>query len=266
MPHAYRKDDVPYSALSVSALSGSALSSGPVALNLLDPHSLLASTGTLGVFLILFAETGLLIGFFLPGDSLLFTAGLLCATRSQSAVHLNLPAVLVAAAAGALIGAEVGYLIGRRASHVLDQPGRPRLQRGISRSRDVIDRYGAGRAIVLARFIPVVRTVLNPVAGAIGIPVRTFTVWQVVGGLVWSVGVTLAGFALGSRISGIDSYLLPIIALIVLASFVPIAIEVWRQRGSRHRDTGHHDTGHPDTGHPDARQPDDARRNDHSAS
>jgi membrane-associated protein len=232
------------------------MAAGPVALNLLDPHSLLASTGTLGVFLILFAETGLLIGFFLPGDSLLFTAGLLCTTRSQSALHLSLPAVLLAAAAGALAGAEVGYLIGRRAGHVLDQPGRPRLQHGISRSRDVIDRYGVRRAIVLARFIPVVRTVLNPVAGAIGVPARTFTVWQVAGGLVWSVGVTLAGFALGSRISGIDRYLLPIIAVIVALSLIPIAIELWRHRGA----------SKPGAGKPDEGQPGEVRHNDHSTS
>jgi membrane-associated protein len=208
----------------------------PVALNLLDPHSLLISAGVLGVFLILFAETGLLIGFFLPGDSLLFTAGLLCTTGNRSVAHLSLGPVLIAAAAGALAGAEVGYLIGRQAGHaLLDQPGRPRLHEGISRASKFIDRYGVGRAIVLARFIPVIRTVLNPLAGAIGIPLGTFTIWQVVGGLVWSVGVTLAGFGLGSRISNIDHYLLPIIAVIVLVSLIPIVIELRRSR-RQHRD------------------------------
>jgi membrane-associated protein len=208
----------------------------PVALNLLDPHSLLISAGVLGVFLILFAETGLLIGFFLPGDSLLFTAGLLCTTGNHSVAHLSLGPVLIAAAAGALAGAEVGYLIGRQAGHtLLDQPGRPRLREGISRASKFIDRYGVGRAIVLARFIPVIRTVLNPLAGAIGIPLGTFTIWQVIGGLVWSVGVTLAGFGLGSRISNIDHYLLPIIAVIVLVSLIPIVIELRRSR-RQHRD------------------------------
>jgi membrane-associated protein len=206
----------------------------PVALNLLDPHSLLVSAGTLGIFLILFAETGLLIGFFLPGDSLLFTAGLLCTTGANSTVHLRLPTVLLAAAAGALLGAEVGYLIGRQAGHaLLDRPDRPRLQQGINRARDAIDRYGVRRAIVLARFIPIVRTALNPVAGAVGVPAGTFTIWQIIGGLVWSVGITLAGFGLGSRISNIDHYLLPIIALIVVVSLIPIAIELWRHRTGR---------------------------------
>jgi membrane-associated protein len=207
----------------------------PVALNLLDPHSLLTSAGVLGIFLILFAETGLLIGFFLPGDSLLFTAGLLCATGSHSAAHLSLPAVLVAAAAGALAGAEVGYLIGRQAGQaLLDRPGRPRLRAGLGRAGSYIERYGVRRAVVLARFIPIVRTVLNPLAGAIGIPAGIFTIWQVIGGVVWSTGVTLAGFGLGSRISNVDHYLLPIIAVIVLVSLIPVALEL--RHGRRHRD------------------------------
>jgi membrane-associated protein len=202
-----------------------------LALNVLDPQSLLSSLGTLGVFLVLFAETGLLVGFFLPGDSLLFTAGLLCTTGASSAVHLSLPAVLVAAAAGALLGAQVGYLIGRRAGPtVLDRPDRPRLHHGVLRTREALDRYGTAKAIVLARFIPVVRTVLNPLAGTVGVPVRVFTLWQVVGGLVWSLGVTLAGYGLGSRIPNIDQYLLPIVAVIIVLSLIPVVLELRRSR------------------------------------
>ncbi|HEY1639484.1 MAG TPA: DedA family protein [Streptosporangiaceae bacterium] len=207
----------------------------PVALSLLDPHSLLSSAGALVVFLVLFAETGLLIGFFLPGDSLLFTAGLLCATPASSAGHLSLAAVLPAAAAGALAGAQAGFLIGRYAGHVVERPGRVRLAAGIQRAHDVLERYGVRRAVVLARFIPVVRTVINPVAGAAGVPAGTFTRWQVTGGLVWTAGVTLAGYVLGSRISGIDRYLLPVIAVIVALSLIPVLIEVLRRRGGRSR-------------------------------
>lgn len=205
-----------------------------LALNPLDARSLLSSLGALGVFLVLFAETGLLIGFFLPGDSLLFTAGLLCATGASATLHLSLPAVLLAAAAGALLGAQVGYLIGRRLGPgLLDRPDRPRLHDGVQRSRAALDRYGAGKAIVLARFIPVVRTVLNPLAGTLGVPARTFALWQVAGGLVWSLGITLAGYALGSRIPDVDRYLLPIVAVIVVLSLIPVALEVARSRQRR---------------------------------
>jgi len=202
-------------------------------LNLLDPHSLLAALGAAGVFVILFAETGLLIGFFLPGDSLLFTAGLLCAVPLSDPLHLSLPVVLLAAAAaaGAVLGAQVGYLIGVRAGPaLLDRPDRPRLQAGVARARATLERYGTGKAIVLARFIPVVRTVLNPLAGTVGVPVGVFTLWQVVGGLVWSLGVTVAGYVLGSRIPGIDTYLLPIIAVVIVVSLIPLALEVLRSR------------------------------------
>ena len=201
------------------------------ALNPLDPHSLLSSFGAVGVFLVLFAETGLLVGFFLPGDSLLFTAGLLCTTTGGSGAHLSLGSVLPAAVAGAVLGAQTGYLIGAKAGPpLLDRPGRPRLQQTVTRSRAALERYGAGRAIVLARFIPLVRTVLNPLAGTVGVPARTFTFWQVLGGVVWSAGVILAGYALGSRIPNVDTYLLPIIAVIVVLSLVPVLLELRRSR------------------------------------
>lgn len=205
-----------------------------LALNVLDPHSLLATFGPLGVAVVLFAETGLLIGFFLPGDSLLFTAGLLCATSAGTTLHLSLPWVLVAAVTGALLGAQTGYLIGRKAGPaLLDRPDRPRLHAATQRAREALDNYGIGKAVVLARFIPLVRTVLNPLAGALRIPARTFTLWQTVGGLVWSLGVTLAGYLLGSQIPSIDTYLLPIIAVIVLLSLIPVARELVRARHSK---------------------------------
>ena len=96
---------------------------------------------------------------------------------------------LPAAVAGAVLGAQAGYLIGVKAGPpLLDRPGRPRLQQAVTRARSSLERYGAGKAIVLARFIPLVRTVLNPLAGTVGVPVRTFTFWQVLGGVVWSAG------------------------------------------------------------------------------
>ena len=202
-----------------------------ITLNPLNSTSLLASLGALGIFLVLFAETGLLVGFFLPGDSLLFTAGLLCTTGATHKTHLSLPVVLLAAVGGALLGAETGFFIGRKAGKPMLDRSRSRfLRRGAERSEAILARYGFGKAIVLARFVPVVRTVLNPMAGALDLPVRTFTIWQSVGGVIWSVGLTMLGYALGSTISNVDAYLLPIIGLIVLISLLPITIELIRAK------------------------------------
>ncbi|MEU3340467.1 DedA family protein [Streptomyces sp. NPDC006668] len=206
-----------------------------LAVNVLDAHSLLAAFGVLGVGVVLFAETGLLVGFFLPGDSLLFTAGLLCTGSAGEGIHLSLGPLLIAAAAGALAGAQCGYLLGRKAGGALLTRSRsPRLHEGARRAEELLERYGYAKAVVLARFVPVVRTVLNPVAGALKVPVRTFTLWQVVGGLVWSLGLTLSGYALGSSIPNVDRYLLPLVALIVAVSLIPLMSEIYRaRRGSK---------------------------------
>ncbi|MEU3844563.1 DedA family protein [Streptomyces sp. NPDC028635] len=214
--------------------------SSQLAVNPLDARSLLAAFGVLGVGVVMFAETGLLIGFFLPGDSLLFTAGLLCTGTEGHGIRLSLGPLLAAAALGALAGAQCGYLLGRRAGTTLLARSRSaRLHEGAHRAEELLARYGHAKAIVLARFVPVVRTVLNPLAGALGVPARVFTVWQVAGGLVWSVGLTLAGYALGSSVPNVDHYLLPLVALIVAVSLVPLALELYRGRkGAKAREAG----------------------------
>ncbi|MGA5323986.1 DedA family protein [Streptomyces seoulensis] len=211
-----------------------------LAVNVLDAHSLLATFGTLGIAVVLFAETGLLIGFFLPGDSLLFTAGLLCASGTAGgSVHLSLGWVLAAAAVGALTGAQAGYLLGRRAGPtLLKRTNSRKLREGADRAADILERYGHAKAIVLARFLPVVRTVLNPLAGVLAVPARTFALWQVVGGLLWTVGLVLAGYGLGASVPNVDRYLLPIIAVIVIVSLVPVGLELLRSRRSRSANGG----------------------------
>lgn len=212
---------------------GVALLASPhlLAVNVLNPTSLLSALGAAAVLIVLFCETGLLLGFFLPGDSLLFTAGVLCATTSRSGLHLNLGATLAAGAVGALAGAQVGFLIGAKAGRpLLERSASVRLRSAVTRAEAFLSRYGVGKALVLARFVPLVRTVINPLAGISGVPVRTFTLWQAGGGLVWTLGVTLAGYALGSSVSNIDRYLLPIIALVVVVSLIPVALEILRGR------------------------------------
>ncbi|MGY3684972.1 DedA family protein [Streptomyces sp. TE33382] len=215
----------------------SVIAASPLAVNLLDAQSLLATFGTSGIAVVMFAETGLLIGFLLPGDSLLFTAGLLCAGTTDKGPALSLPSVLVASVTGALAGAQCGYVIGRRAGGAfLARSRSKRLHEGAERAEQLLERYGHAKAIVLARFVPVVRTVLNPLAGALNIPARVFTLWQVAGGLAWTVGLVLAGYALGASIPGVDRYLLPVIALIVAVSLLPLAAGFLRSRRTiKHR-------------------------------
>ena len=201
-------------------------------MNPLNASSLISATGLLGIFLVLVAETGLLIGFFLPGDSLLFTAGLLAATHG--ALRLPLAGVLAVAVAGALVGAQIGYWIGcSLGPRLLARTRGPALGDGVDRVQRSFEHYGPAKAIVLARFIPIVRTLMNPMAGMLGVPNRVFVPGQILGGVLWTVGVTLAGYVLGAHIPGIDAYLLPIIAVIVTLSLIPVVVESFRARRRR---------------------------------
>ena len=192
----------------------------------LDPQQLLITFGTIGLFLIVFAESGLFFGFFLPGDSLLFTAGLFAAQGT-----LNLPLILVGCFVAAVAGDQVGYWFGQRVGPSLFRRPDSRLfkQEYVGRAQEFFARHGA-KTIVLARFVPIVRTFAPILAGVGGMPYRTFLSFNVIGGLLWAVGVTLLGFWLGNLIPDIDRYLLPIIVLIIAISFVPIALEWWKRR------------------------------------
>lgn len=197
----------------------------------LSPTPYLDHFGLIGIFVIIFAETGLLIGFFLPGDSLLFLAGAFAATTAPGSPHFNLAALLPIVAVAAVLGAQTGFVIGRQVGpRLFDRPqSRFFKPEYVDRTRAVLERYGETKAVLLARVIPIVRTVMNPLMGTVGMPARRFLVANVAGGLVWSLGVTLLGYALGSSIS-IDRYILPITAVIIAVSLVPIGLEFWRHR------------------------------------
>jgi len=196
----------------------------------LDPRDLLESFGpwaTVGLFLIIFAETGLLIGFFLPGDSLLFTAGILA---SQG--NLNIAVIAIGCFLAAVIGDQVGYTIGRRAGPALFRKPDSRIfkQKYVDRTKEFFEKHGP-KTILLARFVPIVRTFAPVLAGVGEMSRRTFTTYNVVGGFVWGVGVTVAGYILGEAIGeDIDKYLLPIIAVIIVLSILPPVIEALRER------------------------------------
>jgi len=192
----------------------------------MDPKHLIEAFGTIGILVIVFAESGILAGFFLPGDSLLFTAGLLASQGS-----LNLPVLLIGVPLAAILGDQVGYLFGRRVGPALFRRPDSRIfrQRHVEMARKYFSEHGS-KTIVLARFVPVVRTFAPVIAGVAQMPYRTFVTFNVIGGLLWGLGVTLGGFALGKVIPDGDRYLYPIIGVIIVVSFLPVIREALRVR------------------------------------
>jgi membrane-associated protein len=194
----------------------------------LDPEYLISTFGLIGILAVVFAESGLLIGFFLPGDSLLFTAGLLVAggTYLHQPLWLVCPLVSIAAVAGD----QFGYAFGRRFGPALFRRPDSRLfkQENLTRAREFFAKYGA-RSIVLARFVPVVRTFTPIVAGASHMHYRTFLLFNLIGGTLWGCGVTILGYFLG-QVAFVKSNIELILAAIVVVSVVPIAIELLRAR------------------------------------
>jgi len=195
----------------------------------LDPDYLIRTFGVIGIVVIVFAESGLLIGFFLPGDSLLFTAGLLVATTD---LLLPLPVLIPLIVAAAIAGDQVGYAIGRKAGpRIFHRPdSRFFKQEYVDKAYAYFDRYG-GRTIVLARFVPIVRTFAPVVAGVSRMNYRTFVAYNVIGGVLWGAGVTTLGYFLG-QIDFVADNIELILVGIVLLSFVPIASELLRARST----------------------------------
>jgi len=192
-----------------------------------DLEELIRAAGYLGLFGIIFAETGLLIGFFLPGDSLLFTAGFLA---SQG--YFNIAALIGVCFVAAVSGDAVGYGFGHRVGRGLFRKEESRLFKPahLLRAEAFITRHG-GKAVILARFLPIVRTFVPIIAGVGAMKYSRFAFFNVVGALLWAVGLPLAGYFLGSAIPSVDRYLLPIIGLIILLSIAPTAIHIWRESG-----------------------------------
>lgn len=203
----------------------------------LDPTVIISALGPwaiVGVALIIFAECGLLVGFFLPGDSLLFTAGLLAVS---SGIGAPLWFVCIVLAVAAILGNASGYAIGRAAGPaVFDRP-RSRLFKPqyVSRTQEFFDKHGT-RAIVLGRFVPVVRTFITVMAGVGRMEARRFLTYSAIGGVVWAVGVTLLGAVLG-QIAFVRDHIDLILVLVVVVSVIPLVIEYLR---SRRRNKGAH--------------------------
>ncbi|MEE1667201.1 VTT domain-containing protein [Streptomyces sp. WAC07094] len=193
----------------------------------LDPNTLLDNFGIWGLLLVVFAESGLLIGFFLPGDSLLFTCGLLI-TSNQ--LDFPLWAAIVLICVAAILGDQAGYMFGKKVGPSLFNRPDSRLfkQENVTKANEFFEKYGP-KSLVLARFVPVVRTFTPIIAGVSGMKYRSFLTFNVIGGVLWGAGVTLLGSWLG-KIDFVKSNIEAILILIVLVSVVPIAIEFLRAR------------------------------------
>jgi membrane-associated protein len=220
--------------LAVSALGGA----GPVQPQLasllpdwLNPQVFLANPAfapwvVLLVCGIIFAETGLLIGFFLPGDSMLFTAGLLVATGTIQVNIWVLTALIIVAA---IIGNQVGYLIGSKAGPALfNRPNSKLFKReNVDSAHAFFEKHG-GKALILARFVPIIRTFVPVIVGVAQMSKRKFFTYNVIGAVLWGGGVTLLGYLLGDKVPWVKDNLDIIFIAIVLVSVIPIAIEVIR--------------------------------------
>ena len=194
----------------------------------LDAPRLVSRFGLLGVAVIVFAETGLLIGFFLPGDSLLFATGLLIATGT---VKVSIVAAVATIIVAAIIGDQTGYQLGRRVGPSMFSRPRSRLfnPANATRAQLFFDRYGP-RTIVFARFVPIVRTFAPVVAGIADMSAVTFTSFNVVGAALWGGGVTLAGWSLGRRFPTLGQRIDLLSVVIVAFSLIPVALELRRSR------------------------------------
>ena len=191
-------------------------------------ETILPTIGYIGIFAVVFAESGLFIGFFLPGDSLLFTAGFLA---SQEIFDIRILALLCFIAA--VTGDSVGYAFGRHIG--------PRLftredswlfhKKHLAKAQHFYEKHGK-KTIVIARFMPIVRTFAPIVAGIGNMHYKTFITYNIVGGFLWGIGVTVAGYFLGKVIPDVDKYLIPIVVVIIIASILPSVIHLIKERNN----------------------------------
>ncbi|MEO6325078.1 MAG: VTT domain-containing protein [Thermoanaerobaculia bacterium] len=194
--------------------------------SILDVRGLIQWGGYFGLLAIVFAETGLLIGFFLPGDSLLVTAGIFA-----SKGDLNLWTLLAGLSIAAIVGDAVGYAIGKKAGETLYSRPDSRFfkRKHLIAAHDFYEKYG-GKTIILARFVPIIRTFAPTVAGAAGMTYRRFALFNVIGGVGWVFSTVLGGYFLGRTIPDLDKNIHFVIAIVVGLSILPIVYEAWKAR------------------------------------
>ena len=206
--------------------------------DLFDAHSIVTTLGLIGILAIIFAETGLLIGLFFPGDSLLFMAGIAASSSAEKVLGTHIPVapLLISAPIAAILGSQLGHWFGAKfGPKYFDRPdGRFFNQERVRATEKWLNKYGTGKALILSRYVPFIRTLINPLAGIVHVPARKFFTYNVIGAVLWTESVLGLGIFLGDKISGsIDKYLLPIIGLIILVSLIPLAIEIFKEINTR---------------------------------
>ena len=195
-------------------------------LSILNPHTIIAAVGIVGVIAVVFAETGLFFGFFFPGDSLLFTAGFLASQHQLSFAWL-----LVGAFVAAVIGDSVGYAFGKKVGPALFVKENSVFfdKKHITRAQHFYEKHGK-KTIILARFIPVVRTFAPIVAGIGNMTYRTFISFNVIGGFLWTWAMLWLGYGFGSIIPDPDKYVIPAVIVIIIISVLPAVREILKKR------------------------------------
>jgi membrane-associated protein len=196
--------------------------------DLLNPTHLIETFSYIGVFSIVLLESGFIFGFFLPGDSLLFTAGLLAAEH-----HINIVGLIIVSIIGAILGNNLGYFTGNRLGGALFTKEKSVLfsPKRVAEAHDYFIKQGA-QSLILARFIPAVRTFVPIVAGVAKMKYRQFAIFNAVGAILWGFLIPILGYTLGRTVPSIDKYLLPIIFVIIVISLIPVVVQYRKARNS----------------------------------
>ncbi|HEX4791702.1 MAG TPA: DedA family protein [Actinospica sp.] len=211
-----------------------------LALNVLSPDSLISTFGVAGVLVIIFVELAVIIGFFLPGDSLLFIAGVAASPAAIKLVgtHLNFAALLIATPIVAIIGSQIGHYTGARfGRRLFDRPDSRFFKRKYAvHAEFYFNKYGGAKAVVISRFIVGVRTFVNPLAGMLEMSARTFFFWSTLGNIIWVELMLVLGYELGNKVKGnIDTVILPIAAVVAVITLIPLALEMLKERKAAKR-------------------------------
>jgi len=208
-------------------------------MDLLDANSIVSTLGLIGVLGVIFMETGLLIGLVFPGGEVVFLAGIAASGSGEALLgdaKLSAPLLFTLAPIAAITGGEVGYWFGKKYGRSFFERGETRFynKKMVGTIEKWLLKYGPRKALVIGRFIPFVRTFINPVCGVANLNKKLFSTWNAIGAIIWTQFAIGTGYLLGDAIEGsVNKYLYPIIGLIVIVSILPIAFDTYRQRKLR---------------------------------